>query len=157
MAIAVPATVNQAIAAVAGFTTPTFTVAATNTTFPNGKKYVVTGKGGTQPGTVDVHSASRPFDFLVTQPPVVQMLPAVNMQGVLPKVPYNNYGVSTRKGATPLAGQASVANQIKTTISIAAGTDLADPTNIAAMLIAHIQVLAQTVQGIYDTAVSGQT
>lgn len=154
--LTIPGTINQAIAAVTGFTTPTFTTAASATTFPNGKGYVVTAKGGTQPGSVDVHSASRPFSFLVTRPPNVRGLPALNGSGALTNVPINVYGVHTRKGLTVLAGQPSEAGYMRTNIGIPAGADLADPTNIAAMIVAHAMALAQLAQGILDTAVSGE-
>lgn len=152
----VPGTINQAVAAVSGFTTPTYTTVASSTTQPNGKSYAVTAKGGTQPGAVDVNSASRPFTFLATKPASVQVLPALNAQGALPNVPVNVYTLSTRKGVTVLSGQPSVNSYIKSSFGIPAGADLADPNNLAAMILAHSMCLAQIAQGIVDTAVSGE-
>lgn len=151
----VPTTLNG-VAGVAGFTSPTYTTAPSSTTQPNGKTYVTTAKGGTQPGAVDVHSASRPFSFLCTKPPNIQGLPALNANGVLPYVPVNTYTVSTRKGVTVLAGQANQFATIKSSISVPAGSDLADPNNLAAMLVAHAGLLSQIAQGIVDTMVSGE-
>jgi hypothetical protein len=154
--ITIPGTINQAVAALAGFTSATFTTASSATTFPNGKTYIVTNLGGTQPSSVDAHSASRPFSFLVTKPPIVRRLPAVNSAGILPNVPLNVYGLHTLKGLTTLAGQASVNGYRKVSYGIPAGADLADPDNIAAMLLASIMAEAQLIQGILDTAVSGE-
>jgi hypothetical protein len=151
----VPGTINGT-AQNGGFTTPTFTTAASSTTFPNGKGYVVTAKGGTQPGTVDVHSASRPFSMLATRPANVRVLPPVNASGILPNVPVNVYGLSTRKGVTPLAGQAAAIAGMKTTINVPAGSDLADPANLRAMISAHIGALQQMSAEIGETSLSGE-
>lgn len=152
----VPGTINQAVAAVTGFTTPTYTTVQSSTTFPNGKGYVVTAKGGTQPGSVDVHSATRPFSFLVTKPSSVRVLPPLNAAGALPDVPINVYTLSVRKGLTVLSGQPSVPGYVKISLGIPAGSDLADPNNIAAMILAGAMALAQIAQGVVDTAVSGE-
>lgn len=139
-----------------GFTTPTFTIAASSTTFPNGKGYVVTAKGGTQPGAVDVHSASRPFSLLASRPANVRTLPAVNANGVLPNVPVNTYTLNTRKGVTPLAGQSAALMSVKTQLNIPAGSDLADPSNVRAAISAHIGALTQLSAELGETALSGE-
>lgn len=151
----VPVTINGT-AQNGGFTTPTFTTAASSTTFPNGKGYVVTAKGGTQPGAVDVHSASRPFSLLATRPANVRGLPSVNANGVLPNVPINKYSLSTRKGVTVLAGQASVNAGVISHISVPAGSDIADPSNLRAMISAHIGALQQLSAELGETALSGE-
>lgn len=151
----VPGTINGS-AQNGGFTSPTFTSVASAVTFPNGKMYTVTAKGGTQPGTVDVHSASRPFSVLVSRPANVRGLPAVNANGVLPNVPVNTYGVNTRKGVTPLAGQAAALASIKTQVNVPAGADLADPANLRAMISAHIGALQQMSAEIGETALTGE-
>lgn len=151
----VPGTINGT-AQNGGFTTPTFTSVASSTTFPNGKGYVVTAKGGTQPGAVDVHSASRPFSFLASRPANVRGLPPLNANGVLPNVPVNTYGLNTRKGVLPLAGQASVNASIKTQINVPAGADLADPANLRAMISAHIGALQQMSAEIGETSLTGE-
>lgn len=152
----VPGTINGT-AQNGGFTSPTFTTAASSTTFPNGKGYVVTAKGGTQPGTVDVHSATRPFSMLATKPAVVRGLPAVNQtSGVLPNVPINKYALSTRKGLTVLAGQASVNGSIQTHINVPAGADIADIANVRAMISAHVGALSQMSAELGETAATGE-
>lgn len=116
----------------------------------------MTTKGGTQPGAVDVHSASRPFSTLVSRPANIRGLPAVNANGVLPNVPVNTYNVNTRKGVTPLSGQASVLASIKTSLNVPAGSDLADPSNLLAMISAHIGSLSALAASIAATALTGE-
>lgn len=151
----VPGTINGT-AQNGGFTSPTFTTVASATTIPNGRVYSVTAKGGTQPGTVDVHSASRPFSMLVSRPANVRGLPAVNANGLLPNVPVNTYTFNTRKGVTPLAGQAAVLASIKTQINVPAGADLADPANLRAMISAHIGALSQMSAELGETSLTGE-
>lgn len=153
--LTVPGTINGS-AQNGGFTSPTFTTAASAMTFPNGKVSTITAKGGTQPGAVDVHSASRPFSILVSRPANIRGLPAVNANGVLPNVPVNTYVVNTRKGLTPLSGQPSVLGSVKTQINVPAGTDLADPANVRAMISAHIGALNQMSAEIGETGLTGE-
>jgi hypothetical protein len=151
----VPGTINGT-AQNGGFTSPTFTAVASSTTFPNGKGYVVTAKAGTQPGAVDVHSASRPFSLLASRPANVRTLPALNASGVLPNVPVNTYSLNSRKGVTVLSGQASVNASMKTQINVPAGSDLADPSNLRAMISAHIGALQQMSAEIGETSLTGE-
>jgi hypothetical protein len=150
----VPTTVNG-VAGVSGFTSATYTTAQQSTTFPNGKGYVVTAKGGTQPSAVDVSSASRPFTVLCTRPQTVRSLPGLNQNGSLPDVPVNSYTISTRKGVLVLAGQPSFPFNVKTTLGVPAGSDLADPDNLAAALVFHAGLLVQLAQGMVDTVKTG--
>jgi hypothetical protein len=155
--LTIPTTVNQAVGAVTGFTTPTFTTAQSSTTIPNGKVATVTAKGGgAQPSAVDVHSASRPFSFLSTKPATVRGVPALNSAGQLLNVPVNVYGLSTLKGLTSMSGQPSQRGYVKTQFGIPAGADVIDPDNVAAMILAHIMVLAQIVQEIVNTGKTGE-
>jgi hypothetical protein len=156
MTLAVPGTINQAVSAVTGFTTPTYTTVQSSTTVPNGKTAVVTAKGGTQPAGVDVHSASRNFSFLSIRPAVIRGLPPLNAAGQLVNVPINVYSLGTKKGMTVLSGQPSQHGYIKSQLGIPAGADTADPDNIAAMILAHTMCLAQIAQEIVNTAKSGE-
>lgn len=156
MALTIPTTVNQAVGALTGFTTPTYTVAQSTTTIPNGKVATVTAKGGTQPGAVDVHSASRNFSFASQKPSVVRGVAPLNSAGQLFNNPINVYGLSTKKGLTVMSGQPSQHGYMKTQIGIPAGSDLLDPDNVAAMVLAHIMVLSQLVQEIVNTAKTGE-
>lgn len=156
MTLAVPGTINQAVGAFTGFTTPGFGTAASSTTVPNGKTAIVVSKTGTQPGGVDVHSASRNFSFLSVRPAVIRTLPPLNAAGQLVNVPINVYSLSTRKGMTVLSGQPSQHGYVKTQLGIPAGADTADPDNISAMLLAHTMCLAQLAQELVNTAKTGE-
>jgi hypothetical protein len=67
----------------------------------------------------------------------------------------NTYKVITRKGVLPLAGQASKVALLKTDFDIPAGSDLADPLSLRAMISAHIGLLNQISSALGDTAVTG--
>lgn len=154
--ITLPATLNGTPSLPTGFTSPTWTLAQSSTTFPNGKGAVVTAKGGTQPSAVDVHTASRPFSFLATKPPVIRLLPPLNSAGALPSVPNNVYHVSCQKGVTVMVGQPSAKLVVDTTIKVPAGSDVADPDNLAAGILAQAMLLVQLAQGIVDSAKTGE-
>jgi hypothetical protein len=154
--LTIPATINQAVSAVTGFTTPSWGTAQSSTTVPNGKVATVTSKSGTQPAGVDIHSAARNFSFLSTKPANIRGLPPLNAAGQLVNVPVNTYSLSTRKGLLVLAGQPSQHGYVKSQIGIPAGADLADPDNIAAMVLSHAMVLAQITQEIVNTAKTGE-
>lgn len=142
-------------AAQTGFTAPTYTLTADVAPDSNGKQNAVTALGGTQAGVV-THSVAAPFTVTATRPKVFRVLGKANpVTGLIKEVPTNTYTVLTRKGVLPLAGQPYVNCMIKTSISIPAGSDVADPSNLRAALSAHIGALSQQSAGIGDTAVSG--
>lgn len=154
--LTVPTTLNQAVVAFTGFTSPTFTTAQSATTIPNGKVATVTAKGGTQPSAVDVHSASRPFSFASQKPPVIRGVAPLNSAGQLFNNPINVYGLSVKKGLTVMVGQPSQAGYVKIQFGIPAGSDLVDPDNVAAMILAASIALAQMGQMVVDTAKTGE-
>lgn len=138
-----------------GFTAPTYTVVADVAPNANGKQYAVSALGGTQAG-VDVSSMSRPFTVTLVRPSVLKTLGVANpVTGVISNVPNNVYKVITRKGVTVLAGQPSRTAVVTTTIELPAGSDLADPADVRALLSLHIGSLSQVSAGAGDTAVSG--
>jgi len=139
-----------------GLTNPTYThVVDMAPDASTGKQVAVTALGGTQTG-VNVHSVAAPFTVTVNRPKVFRVLGKPNpTTGLIKDVPMNVYSVLTRKGVLPLAGQPYVNAMIKTTISIPAGSDVADSVNLRAALSAHIGALSQQSAGIGDTAVSG--
>jgi hypothetical protein len=121
----------------------------------NGEQVAIDTIGGTQSG-VDAHSVSKPFTITIFKPKTFKSLPVVNpVTGQLPNVPRNVYKVITRKGVTPLSGQADVPMLVETIIHVPAGADTADPTNVQAALSAHIGALWDQSSGIGDTALSG--
>jgi len=139
-----------------GFTSPTYTIAADVAPSASGKQYAVTAKGGTQPSAVDVSSVSRPFTILFNKPAVLKVLQPVDpVTGQLRNVPNNTWTWLVRKGVTPLAGQASRIATGRVTLDIPAGSDLADPDNIRAMISLLIGALNQASSGLGDTLNTG--
>lgn len=141
-------------ATVTGLTTPTYTTAVDQPPNNYSKQWMVTAKGGTQTN-VDVHSASRPFTFTASRPSSIKILANVDSNNVLRAVPVNTYTFRTRKGVTPLSGQMSRLSQGVTSFSVPAGSDTADPNNLAANVSFHIGCLWQQSSGVSDTLLSG--
>lgn len=142
-------------AAQTGFTSPTYTLVSDLAPDNNGKQVAVSALGGTQAG-VTVHSVAAPFTTTFVRPRVFRSLGKPNpTTGVIKDVPRNTYKCITRKGVTPLAGQAFATMQITTIIDVPAGSDTADPANIRAALSMHIGSLSQQSAGAGDSVVSG--
>jgi hypothetical protein len=142
-------------AAQTGFTSPTYTHVADIAPDNNGKQYAVTALGGTQAG-VSYHSSSNPFTITISRPRVFKALGKANpTTGVVANVPTNVYKVLVRKGAVPLAGQATALSYVRCEIGIPAGTDLASPAEIRALLSMFIGSVTQISSGLGDTATSG--
>jgi hypothetical protein len=137
------------------FTSPTYDYVVDVAPSANGVQYAIDTIGGTQTG-VDAHTVSRPFTVSVFRPQTFKSLPTVSpVTGVLPSVPRNVYKVITRKGVTPLSGQASIPMLIETVIHVPAGADEADAANVAAALSAHIGALWDQSSGLGDTLING--
>lgn len=142
-------------AAQTGLTTPGYTLTVDTPPDVNAKQSAVTALTGTQIG-VDAHSVSRPFTLTVFRPKVMAALGKPNpTTGLVASVPNNTYKVITRKGVTPLVDQPSKTAMIRTDLEIPAGSDVADPANLRAMLSAHIGFLSQLSAGIGDTTING--
>jgi hypothetical protein len=138
-----------------GFTSPTYTVTTDTAPEFNGKQWAVTALGGTQVGVL-AHSVAAPFTITVTRPKVFRVLGKPNpTTGLVKDVPMNVYTVLVRKGVLPLAAQPYATAMIKCSISIPAGSDTADPSNLRAALSALVGVLTQQSAGVGDTVVSG--
>ena len=138
-----------------GLTSPTYTIAADANPDNNGKQYYVSALGGTQTGVL-AHSVAAPFTLSFFRPKTLKVLAPVNpVTGVLRAVPINTYKCITRKGVLPLAGQSYKTGMIKSEFDIPAGSDLADPLSVRAMIAAHIGLLWQIADGIGNTAVTG--
>lgn len=139
-----------------GFTSPTYTLATDTAPSNTGKQYAVSAIGGTQAGVDSSSSPSRPFTWTGSRPAVLRQLPAVDpITGVLRSVPRNTYKNITRKGVTPLAGQASQVMVITTTWDVPAGADVADAPNVRAGASLHIGVQNQISSSLGDTLVTG--
>lgn len=142
-------------AAQTGLTSPTYTVVSDQAPDVNAKQWAVTALGGTQTGVVP-HSIASPFTLTFWKPKVLKILGIPNpTTGILSNVPSNVMALVTRKGVTPLAGQASRVMQIDTKIAVPAGADTADTSNVRAALSAHIGALQQISAGLGDTVVTG--
>lgn len=142
-------------AAQTGLTSPTYTVVSDQAPDVNAKQWAVSALGGTQTGVVP-HSIASPFTLTFWKPKVLKILGIPNpTTGILSNVPNNVMALVTRKGVIPLAGQATRVMQIDTKISVPAGADTADTSNVRAALSAHIGSLQQISAGLGDTVVSG--
>lgn len=141
-------------AAQTGFTSPTYTLSSDVAPDMNGKQHAVTAIGGTQAG-VTTHSMASPFTVTFTRVKSVRTVPQPNpTTGIIGNAPMNVSKFIVRKGVTPLAGQAAQVASVKMEISVPAGSDVADPQNLRAMLSAAIGVLQQQSAGIGDTVIT---
>lgn len=151
--ITIPASITGA--AQTGFTTPTYTTTVDQAPEGNMKQVAITALGGTQAG-VDAHSVARPFTLTTAKPKQFNVLGKPNpTTGLIQQVPRNTYKVLTRKGVTPLANQPSTSALMRTEIEIPAGSDVADPSNLRAMISCHIGALSAFAAGLGDTAING--
>jgi hypothetical protein len=142
-------------AAQTGFTSPTYTLTTDTAPSINGKQWAVTALGGTQAGA-SVHSVASPFTISCFRPQVFKQLGKANpVTGLIASVPVNQYKVIGRKGVLPLAGQPSQVARCTVVMDIPAGSDLASPSEIRALLSATFGAVAQQAAGIGDTAVMG--
>jgi len=138
-----------------GLTSPTYTIAADSNPDNNGKQYYVSALGGTQTGVLS-HSVAAPFTISMFRPKVLKTLAPVNpVTGVLRSVPMNSYKLIVRKGVLPLAGQSYKTAICKIELDIPAGSDLADPLSLRAMLSAAFGTASQISSAVGDTITTG--
>lgn len=153
MAVTIPGTITGT--AQVGFTSPSATTAVDVSPFSNGKQVAISAVTGMP--LVTTHSMSSPFTLNFFKPVAAKVLGAIStvtgrLQG---KIPRNNYGLITRKGVTPAAGQPPVAMIVRTTIEVPAGADTYDAANVRAALSVHFGALSTLSSGIGDTTVTG--
>lgn len=142
-------------ATVAGLTSPTYTNTQDLVTIANAKQYVVTSLGGTQTD-VSVHTVSSPFLVSLAKPTAFKPLGLVDPRtGRLTNVPRNVWKQIFLKGATPLAGQASVPILARVEYAIPAGVDSADPNEVRAFMSFMAGVLWSQASGMADSFISG--
>lgn len=142
-------------AAVAGLTSPTYTLTTDVAPNLNGKQYAITALGGTQTG-VETNTVSKPFSVSFFRPQILRTLPQANpVTGVIKNVPMNTYKLITRKGVAPAANQNPITARITTVIDVPAGSDTFDAEDLRAMLSLHFGVGSAQASGIADTVVSG--
>lgn len=151
--ITLPASITGS--AQTGFTTPGYTTSVDTAVDINSKQVAVTAISGTQAG-VDAHSISRPFTLAYTRPKQFQSLGKPNpVTGLIGTVPRNTHKVLVRKGVTPLAGQPSQIAVARVELEIPAGSDIADPANLRALISATIGTLQSISAGLGDTVITG--
>lgn len=143
-------------AAVTGFTSPTFTLVEDSAPNAHSKQWAVTTLGGTQPGTVDVHSISTPFTITVERPANFRGVGTPNpITGVLGVQPRNVFKVRLRKGMSPLSGQADQVSNMELRIPVVAGSDSADPENIRAACSAFFGTLYENADELAQALIDG--
>lgn len=152
-----PVTLESPITGTAqtGLTTPTYTVATDTPPNAFSKQVAVTALGGTQTG-VTLHSSSAPFTVAVVRPAQFKTLGVPNpSNNIIYNVGKNRWKIITRKGVTPLSGQAVQTMLVTTIVELPAGADLADAPNVRAALSFHIGTLNQNSAEIGDALVTG--
>lgn len=138
-----------------GFTSPEYTLADDIAPDNNGKQWAVTALGGTQTGA-SAHSVAQPFTWTYWKPKVFRVLGKPNpTTGLVSNVPVNVHKIVVRKGVLPLAGQPFVNASVEVSIKIPAGSDVAGPADLRAMLSMAIGAINQVSAGIGDTTISG--
>jgi hypothetical protein len=138
-----------------GFTSPTYTHVTDQAPGNNGKQVAVSAIGGTQAG-VTVHSVASPFTITIDRPSQLKTLGQPNpVTGRVNNVGRNVYNVRVRKGVLPLANQPYQVLIANASLSIPAGSDAADPSNVRAAISALVGALNQISAGLGDTAVTG--
>lgn len=142
-------------AAVAGLTSPTYSLTTDVAPSLNGKQYAITAVGGTQTG-VDVNTVSKPFTLSFFRPMNLRVLPQANpVTGIIKNVPMNTYKLITRKGVQPAASQNAMVARITTIIEIPAGSDTYEPEDLRALVSSHFGAGFASASGIADTILSG--
>jgi hypothetical protein len=138
-----------------GLTSPTYTFTADVAPNSYSEQYAVTTLGGTQTNVV-THSVSSPFTVTMERPAQFKQLGVPNpVTGIVTNIGRNVFVIRTRKGVTPLSGQAKQTQLIETRISVPAGADTADAVNVRAALSAHIGVLWAGSAGVGDSLIDG--
>jgi len=153
MTFAVPGALTGS--AQTGFTTPGYTCTVDQAPDTNGKQVAVTALTGTQAG-VSTHTPSNPFTMTWWKYKVAKILGLPNpTTGKVTVVPFNVQKFVTRKGMLPLAGQAPAVAVMTTVMEVPAGADSASPSEIRAMVSAHVGALSNQSAGVGDTLVTG--
>lgn len=138
-----------------GFSSPTYTVVED---YPPdraiAKQFAVSAIGGTQSG-VTTHSIQSPFTLTWVKPRSFKTLGLPNAQGVISNAGKNTWKLIVRKGVTPAANQAPQFLLLEVSISIPAGAEVFDKTNVQAAIASCIGALNQQSAALGDTVSSG--
>lgn len=144
-------------AAVAGLTSPTYTLATD--VFPGtnpGIQWAVTSLGGTQT-TVRTSTVGNPFTIAFWRGATMYPAPIANpVTGVVPRAKVmNKHGAIARIGVVPLSGQAPELMMMRLTVEVPPGADTADPQQIRAAVSAFFGALNQQASNFADQIISG--
>lgn len=122
--MAIPMTGVITGAAMAGFTSPTFTLTADTSPSAFGKQSYVSAIGGTVPNVV-AHSISSPFTVLVRRQAILRSIKDAvwnGLTGRYSKIPFNAWDMVFRKGSNA-AANTPVVNQINFPQKVYAGSE----------------------------------
>lgn len=138
-----------------GLTAPTYTHVSDVAPLVTGRQVAVTALGGTQTG-VSIHSGDSPFTITLFRPQSFKPLGKANpVTGVIKDVPENVYTILVRKGVVPLAGQSPRVASMEIKFRIPAGSALASPAELRAMVSAGFGAVSQASSAWGDTLISG--
>lgn len=138
-----------------GFTSPTYTLTQDVAPDVNGKQHAVTALGGTQAG-VRVHSVSDPFTVTYNRPKNPRVLPSPNAAtGKYGPVPRNVHTLIIRKGVNFAANNAPDLFLMRLEMSVPAGADAYDASNVRAAMSLLAGILSQQSSGAGDTLATG--
>lgn len=141
--------------AVTGLTSPTYSVVVDQPPNAYSKQWYVSAIGGTQTSVDTGSSASKPWTFTFSRPPVMKALNAVDNTGVLRQVGYNTWTYLMRRGLLPQTGQAPRVCNWRTEFPVLVGADVADTANLNAAVSSYIGVLYQQSDGLATSLRTG--
>lgn len=138
--------------AITGLTSPTYTLAADTAASIYGKKWIVSGLGGTQAG-VSAHTQDSIFTADAVRPASAGKV-SYNASGSVKSVPINTYSFIVRKDVLCAPGVYRTA-KARAYFDIPAGSVANDPQGLNALFSLFGGLTTQQLQGLRDTATIG--
>lgn len=139
--------------AITGLTSPTYTLSA-DSSDAFAKQWAVTALGGTQTGVI-THSPDLPFTLTFKRPKSFKTLGVKNaITGQYSTVGMNEFKTIIRKAVAIQSGQYGVA-VVEINVRLPAGSASHDAANIKALASASGGFVANQIQGICDTVLTG--
>ncbi len=138
----------------AGFTSPTYTLAADLAPDASSRQWFVSALGGTQTGA-RAHTAGDPFTLLIRRGPYRPLGSQNPVTGSYGNVPKNKIEILLRKGVKIDAGGTLQVANLRVIAEIPAGSEVNDASNIRAAVSALLGQLAEVAAGYGDTLVQG--
>lgn len=138
-----------------GLTSPTHTWTAAQAPTPQGKQYICSTLGGTQPG-VEVHSGSNPFLINFIVPASYRTARYNPTTGILSNPGKNVHKTLLHKGVSvDNAGLNKDRFEIEVQYRVPIGADIYDPESIRSALSALIGAMNNQSSGQGDTLITG--